>query len=136
MALTLRCAPLNPTHTGFGRSVTTRLTTYDASDRLLVLFTGEQCKTQETDASLVLLQSKNDTVRITKEQDAYRVFHRSRLVEVLTGPKHPHPIKVPVALVSNAGHRLTLAWDFNGPVPAPSPGPRPRGRPPCRGLRR
>ncbi|MEV4948996.1 hypothetical protein [Streptomyces sp. NPDC053755] len=115
-ALNLSYAPLNPTHTGFGRSVTTGLTTYDTSGRLLVLSTGEQYGTQETDASLVLLQSKS-MVRIAKEQDAYRVTHRSGVVEVLTGPKHPHPVKVPVVLLSDAGHQLTLTWDFDGPLP-------------------
>ncbi|MFJ4672673.1 hypothetical protein [Kitasatospora purpeofusca] len=116
LALNLLYAPLNPTHTGFGRSVTTGLTTYDASERLLVLSTGEQYKTQETDATLDLLQSKN-MVRITKEQDAYRVTHRSGVVEVLTGPKHPHPVKVPVVLLSDTGHQLSLTWDFDGPLP-------------------
>ncbi|MFB7668609.1 RHS repeat-associated core domain-containing protein [Kitasatospora sp. NPDC056138] len=118
LPLVLSYSPLNSTDAGLGRGVSLGLTTYDRDNRLLALASGEQYKVQETDSKVVLMQKKLDTVRVTKDQDAYRLVHKSGDVEVLTGPRKASSLKVPTALLTPAGHALGLTWDFgSGPVP-------------------
>ncbi|MFJ9446810.1 RHS repeat-associated core domain-containing protein [Kitasatospora sp. NPDC101235] len=110
--LTLSYSPLTRTDMGFGQGVSVRLTTYDVDSRLLALSTGEQYRVEETGTKVVLMQHKLDTVRITREQDAYRIAHKSGDVEILTAPRNASSLKVPTALLTSTGHRLTLSWDF------------------------
>ncbi|MFE6104728.1 RHS repeat-associated core domain-containing protein [Streptomyces laurentii] len=118
LPLELSYSPLTSTDTGFGQGVSLGLTTYDTESRLLVLSTGGQCMVQETDTKVVQLQNKLDTVHIAKEQDAYRIVHKSGSVEILTGPQNAFSLKVPTTVLTPAGHRVTLKWDFvNGPQP-------------------
>ncbi|MEV6978547.1 RHS repeat-associated core domain-containing protein [Kitasatospora sp. NPDC093806] len=118
LPLVLGYSPLNGTDAGLGRGVSLGLTTYDRDNRLLALATGEQYKVQETDSKVVLTQKKLDTVRVAKDRDAYRLVHKSGDVEVLTGPRTGPALKVPTALLTPAGHGLSLSWDFRGgPVP-------------------
>ncbi|MET8698684.1 RHS repeat-associated core domain-containing protein [Kitasatospora sp. NPDC004723] len=118
LPLVLRYSPLSGVNAGLGRGVSLGLTTYDRDNRLLALSSGEQYKVQETSAGVTPLQKKLDTLRFTKDPDAYRLVHKSGDVEVLTGPRNGSGLKVPVALLTPAGHALALTWDFNaGPVP-------------------
>lgn len=117
LPLGLSYSPLTWTDAGFGQGVSLGLTTYDTDNRLLVLSTGEQYKIQETSTNVILRQNKLDTVHVTKDQDSYRIVHKSGDVEILTGPKNAFKLKVPTALLTPAGHRLTLTWDFTGSRP-------------------
>ncbi|MFJ3789610.1 RHS repeat-associated core domain-containing protein [Kitasatospora sp. NPDC090091] len=118
LPLTLGYSPLSTTDTGLGLGVSLGLTTYDQGNRLLTLSSGEQYKVQETRTRLILLQKKLDTVRVTVDGDSYRVVHKSGDVEILTGPQNGSRVKVPKALLTPAGHSLSLRWDFNsGPIP-------------------
>ncbi|OKI02405.1 hypothetical protein A6A06_15295 [Streptomyces sp. CB02923] len=79
---------------------------------------GERYKVQETGASVILLQKKLDTVHVAKDQNAYRIVHKTGDVEVLTGPGSGFSLKVPTVLLTPAGHSLGLTWDFHdGPLP-------------------
>ncbi|MED7955047.1 RHS repeat-associated core domain-containing protein [Streptomyces sp. BE303] len=118
LPLVLGYSPLNGTDAGLGRGVSLGLTAYDRDNRLLVLASGEQYKVQETDSTVVLRQKKLDTVRVTKDRDAYRLVHKSGDVEILTGPRNAFGLKVPTTLLTPAGHALGLTWDFgHGSVP-------------------
>ncbi|MGP4114433.1 RHS repeat-associated core domain-containing protein [Streptomyces sp. 4N509B] len=115
--LELSYSPLTRTDTGFGQGVSLGVTTYDTENRLLTLSTGGQYLVQETATKVVLLQNKLDTVRITKDEDSYRIHHKSGTVEILTGPRNAFSLKVPTALLTPAGRRVSLSWDFTGPLP-------------------
>ncbi|MFJ8433848.1 RHS repeat-associated core domain-containing protein [Kitasatospora sp. NPDC094019] len=116
--LTLGYSPLTSADVGLGQGVSLGLTTFDRAARLLSLSSGEQYKVLETDTDVFLMQKKLDTVRVTKDDDSYRVVHKSGDVEILTGPDNGFDLKVPTALITPAGHSLTLTWDFgNGPLP-------------------
>ncbi|MEV8599223.1 RHS repeat-associated core domain-containing protein [Streptomyces griseoviridis] len=117
LPLEMSYSPLDSTDAGFGQGISLGLSTYDTADRLLSLSTGEQYKVQETGTRLILRQSKLDTVHFTKDKDSYRIVHKSGDVEILTGPRGASDLKVPTALLTPAGHRLTLSWNFNGPRP-------------------
>ncbi|MFF7458502.1 RHS repeat-associated core domain-containing protein [Kitasatospora sp. NPDC008115] len=111
-------SPLSTAEAGLGRGVSLGLTTYDQRNRLLTLSSGERYKVLETSAGVVLMQKKLDTVRVTRDDDSYRVVHKSGDVEVLTGPQNAFDLKVPTALLTPAGHSLELSWDFgNGAFP-------------------
>jgi RHS repeat-associated protein len=119
LPLTLSYSPLNWTDTGFGKGFSLGLTVYDAdaTRTLLALSTGEQYKVDEGTSSVRLRQKKLDTVHFTKEADSYRVVHKSGDVEILTGPRNAYTLKVPTELLTPAGHRLKLSWDYNGAQP-------------------
>ncbi|MGW3230857.1 RHS repeat-associated core domain-containing protein [Kitasatospora sp. NPDC001095] len=121
LPLSLSYSPLTRTDVGFGRGVSLGLTAYDSSERLLTLSTGEQYKVDdpETGTDVFLRQKKLDTLRVTKDKDKgwYRIVHKSRDVEILTGPGIGPDLKVPTALLTPAGHRLDLTWDLSVPQP-------------------
>ncbi|KOV32501.1 hypothetical protein ADK60_13755 [Streptomyces sp. XY431] len=114
LPLTLSYSPLTSTDMGLGQGVSLPMTTYDVSERLLVLSSGEQYRVEETGTKVVLMQHKLDTVHIAREQDkdGYRITHKSGDVEILTGPRNAFDLKVPTALLTPIGHRLELRWDF------------------------
>ncbi|MFB7676228.1 RHS repeat-associated core domain-containing protein [Kitasatospora purpeofusca] len=113
LPLALHYSPLARTDAGFGRGVSLGLTTYDRQERLLALSTGEQYKVDEPEdgTAIFLRQKKLDTIRVAKDQDSYQIVHKSRDVEVLSGPDTGGDLKVPIALLTPAGHRLDLTWD-------------------------
>ncbi|MFE4016497.1 RHS repeat-associated core domain-containing protein [Streptomyces sp. NPDC059101] len=118
LPLELSYSPLTRTDMGFGQGVSLGLTTYDTERRLLLLSAGGQYLVQETDTKVIPLQNKLDTVHIAKDQDAYRIAHKSGSVEILTGPQNAFSLKVPTAVLTPAGHHVTLKWDFTtGPQP-------------------
>ncbi|WP_172386311.1 RHS repeat-associated core domain-containing protein [Streptomyces sp. MNP-20] len=103
---------------GFGQGVSLGLTTYDRDSRLLSLSSGERYKVLETDQSVTLLQKKLDTVHVAKDQNAYRIVHKSGDTEILTGPRRASSLKVPTALLTPVGHSLSLTWNTkDGPLP-------------------
>lgn len=119
LPLTLAYSPLTTTDAGFGIGFSLGLTTYDSApdNRLLALSTGEQYKVRDSDTQLVLEQHKLDTLRVAKSDDWYRIVHKSGDVEYLTGPRNAFDTKVPTALLTPAGHRLDLGWDFHAEQP-------------------
>ncbi|MEI5102694.1 RHS repeat-associated core domain-containing protein [Streptomyces sp. PmtG] len=119
LPLVLGYSPLMSSDIGFGRGFGTGLTTYDTDNALLVLSTGERYKVVETDMKVIPQQKKLDTVHVTKDADnnLYRIVHKSGEVEILTGPQNAFSLKVPTALLTPSGHRLTLGWDFSGAQP-------------------
>ncbi len=118
-ALPLRMgySPLNRADEGFGQGISLGLTTYDTDGNLLALSSGEQYKVHEAGAAVVLRQDRLDTVHVAKDQDFYRIVRKSGDVEILTGPRNAFSLKVPTALLTPAGHRLALTWDFTGQRP-------------------
>ncbi|MFD7415513.1 RHS repeat-associated core domain-containing protein [Kitasatospora purpeofusca] len=119
LPLALGYSPLDGTDLGFGRGFSPGLTTYDTDNALLALSTGERYKVVETGTEVLPQQKKLDTVRIGKDEDGdfYRIVHKSGEVEILTGPQNAFGLKVPTALLTPAGHRLTLSWDFGEAQP-------------------
>ncbi|WP_176711504.1 RHS repeat-associated core domain-containing protein [Streptomyces sp. PTY087I2] len=117
LPLSLSYSPLNSVDAGFGQGFQLALTTYDTDNRLLALSTGEQYKVLETDTDVHLQQKGLDTVRFTKDDDSYRIVHKSGDVEILTGPDNAYSHKVPTAWVTPSGHRLTFDWNWDAAQP-------------------
>ncbi|KOV37352.1 hypothetical protein ADK60_04475 [Streptomyces sp. XY431] len=119
LPLALGYSPLDGTDLGFGRGFSPGLTTYDTDNALLALSTGERYKVVETDTAVLPQQKKLDTVRIGRDEDGdfYRIVHKSGEVEILTGPQNAFGLKVPTVLLTPAGHRLSLSWDFGEAQP-------------------
>ncbi|WP_237387971.1 RHS repeat protein [Xenorhabdus sp. Sc-CR9] len=118
--ITLSYNPLNEKNMGFGIGFSVGLTQYDRKNQLLALSTGERYKVTEFNNDVHLNQYKQDVVRFEKDvtQNAYRVIHKSGLIEVLTGPDNVDDLKVPVQIFTPLGHTLTLIWNFAlAPVP-------------------
>ncbi|MEU9604180.1 RHS repeat-associated core domain-containing protein [Streptomyces sp. NPDC048057] len=115
--LDLSYSPLTWTNMGLGQGVSLGLTTYDTKSGVLSLSAGGQYVVDEVGDSVVLQQNTLDAVHVTKEKSAYRVVHKSGSVELLTGPDNADPLKVPTDLLTPAGHRLTLSWDFTQQPP-------------------
>ncbi|WP_066947618.1 RHS repeat-associated core domain-containing protein [Streptomyces lushanensis] len=119
LPLEMSYSPLSGADAGFGQGVSLGLTAFDTDDQVLALSTGARYKVQETGDEVILKQNKLDTVHVAKDedQDVYRITHKSGDVEILTGPGNAFALKVPTALLTPAGRRLTLTWDFTGPQP-------------------
>ncbi|TPW38352.1 RHS repeat-associated core domain-containing protein, partial [Serratia sp. SRS-8-S-2018] len=113
-------ATLNKGSTGLGEGFSLGLSAYDRTSGALTLSTGEHYQVVEgievegiEEDTLFLQQKKLDNVRFEKDtaNNRYRVLHRNGDIELLQGPDSGFDIKMPVRLMTAAGHSLTLSWD-------------------------
>ncbi|EDT39884.1 RHS repeat protein [Burkholderia ambifaria] len=111
LALALRYSPLligNPFQLGNGMSL--GLTTYDRTNRMLVLGSGERFKTDDVGgtAAPTIRQQKLDTVRLATSGNKIILTFRSGERQTLS--EQGGNIYVPERIESPLGYMLNLAW--------------------------
>ncbi|ULH11495.1 hypothetical protein MF265_01480 [Serratia marcescens] len=106
-------AALNHISTGLGEGFTLGLSAYNRTTGELTLSTGEHYRVVEEAEAVFLQQKKLDNVRFEKDtvNNHYRVIHRNGDIELLQGADTGFDIKMPVRLMTAAGHALTLSRD-------------------------
>lgn len=118
VSFTLNCQSNNTVDEGFGRGVSLPFTTYDQSNKLLRLSTGEQYQIEENASGVTVKQKKLHNFIFerfagpTSDEDCYKVTYKSGQVEVLEGPSSAFSIKKTVRIETYEGHYVTLAWTF------------------------
>ncbi|MHC8314485.1 RHS repeat domain-containing protein [Pseudomonas sp. LB3P31] len=126
MALPMSYSPLNTQDSGFGLGWTLRLSQYTPADQVLSLSTGETFKVTGSDSQtgqLVMGEKKLDSFHFFKEEkedekdeERYRVVHKSGLVEILElRGSAQNQVALPVEIHSPTGHRISLDYvPFSG----------------------
>ena len=107
--LTLNYAPFTGRNCGLGAGWSFNWTEYDTRSRTLFASTGERYKTAGELATLQ--QHKLRTIDFTRDGNtAYRLAHRSGVIEVLKGDNNAFAVKVPESIYSPNGVKLSLDW--------------------------
>lgn len=115
--ITLRYNPLSSRNVGCGTGITPGFSYYDTEQRMLFLSSGDRYVIHETSGQPVVQQQKLATFIFQKDDDAYRIIHKSGIVEELAGPATADTLKMPMRMLSPLGHKLVFTWDYQTSIP-------------------
>lgn len=118
---TLSFSPLNVIDSGYGLGWTLQLSQYTPDNQVLALGTGETYRITDRNAQpMVLAEQKLVNFKVYRDSDdAFRIEHRSGLVEILTRQgSNQAPVFLPTRLYSAQGHSLVFTYRlFNSQHP-------------------
>lgn len=115
--ITLSYNPLSSHNVGCGKGITPGFSYYDTEQRMLFLSSGERYVIHETSDQPVIQQQKLAAFIFQKDEDAYRIIHKSGVIEELAGPATVDTLKMPKRMLSPLGHALVFAWDYQTSIP-------------------
>ncbi|MGR6496732.1 RHS repeat protein [Pseudomonas fulva] len=118
---TLSFSPLNIIDSGYGAGWTLQLSQYTPDNQVLALGTGETYRITDRNAQpMVLAEQKLVNFKVYRDSDdAFRIEHRSGLVEILTRQgSNQAPVFLPARLFSAQGQSLAFTYRlFNSQHP-------------------
>ena len=110
---TLSFSPLNIIDSGYGAGWTLQLSQYTPDNQVLALGTGETYRITDRNAQpMVLAEQKLVNFKVYRDSDdAFRIEHRSGLVEILTRQgSNQAPVFLPARLFSAQGQSLAFTY--------------------------
>ncbi len=123
ISLSLTSSSFSQENEGFGVSFGLPFTTYDKTNRLLRLSTGEQYLVEDDSddyqGEITIKQKKLNSFIFERvnasgtEKGYYKVIYKSGLVEILDGPDSSYAIKNTVSIRNYEGNTVYLKWKGN-----------------------